>query len=430
MNNRPAFAPFDWASIEQFSDPPNIWDGQESVVRPSAGKIAQGFLPAEPWPAEYVNWALRDLSKRAAYLDLIDVQNWTEVSALGASADTVVGACAYPETSPIQRVLLALSGGDLIGSDDGGHTWTVEISLAGGYSCKDVATRNGTTTNPTDSAVAMINDNGTLADVRITGPSAGWSSNAITGTGAEVVSRIQPDRWRGGFWISGQIAANDPAVYRLPDTNGVPGAISYLTLAGTSGIAGPLAVGPSYVLAANAWMGGLGGTDLYRFDPAADTALTVMASPDPFKRITDLLYDEAHGYYLAVFVETGSPPTGMRIWRSSTGGNGTWTNVTPSWMGSAYRIDTVTSSVVDNGCARGSIVTIVVERISDSKHFIAISSDGGATWKLLPDPLGRLWPSVTPDPKSTMIRVVDRRAMVCSSNASGDVHMVQSLRTG
>lgn len=427
ISKRPAFDAPDWTSEAQFNDPGEAWDGQEAIVRPSAGKIAQGFLPEEPWAAEYVNWFIRDLSMRAKHVDLIDIQNWTEVSAIGASADTVVGAAAYPDVTPSRRVLLALDGGDLIGSDDGGYTWTVEISLAGGYNCKDIATRNGTTADATDSAVAMINDNGTVADVRITGPSAGWSSNALTGTGVEVVHRIQPDHYRGGFWISGQIAANDPAVFRLPDTNGVPGTISYLTLAGASFVLGPLAIGQNFILAASTFASS--GLELYGFDPVNDTALTAMTSPDATRRICDLLYDDAHGYFVAIFAYAGAPPTGIRIWRSATGADGSWSNVTPSWMETLYRPLTTTGRP-DSGCARGSVLTFVVERISDSVHFLAISKDGGLTWALLPDPLGRLWATVAPDPKTTMIRNIDRRAIVCSSVASGDVHMVQSLRTG
>jgi hypothetical protein len=427
--SRPTFAPFHWASLPQFADPGEVWDGQESVVRPSAGYIAQGFLPNAPWPAEYVNWAIQDLGLRAQHLDLIDVQNWIETSNIGAAAGTVNGIAAFPDSTPNRRILLAMDDGDLLGSDDGGYTWSVEISLAGGYVCKDVATRQRTDTDATDSAVAMINDNGTVADVRISGPGAGWSSNALVGTGVEIVSRIQPDRYRGGFWITGQIAANDPAVYRLPDTQGTPGTISYLTLVGTTGIAGPLVVGRDFVLAADAWQAGSGGLALYGFDPVNDTSLTAMTSPDPFRRITDLMYDEEHNYFVAVFAYAGSPPGGIKIWRSATGANGSWTDVTPAWMETLYRPLT-TSGRPDNGCARGSVLTFLVQRISDSKHFIVISADGGLTWKLLPDPLARLWPTVTPDPKSIMIRIADRRAIVCSYAASGDAYLVQSLRTG
>lgn len=434
MNNRPAFIGFDWASIAQFDAPALDWDGQESSIRPSAGFIAAGFHPDTPWPAEYVNWALRDLGLRARHLDAIDIRNWTETSSLGALADNVTGASFMRRSSGL-TLLIACENGDLLHSEDGGYTWAVEVSLSAGHACRDVATRERTDASDDDYATCMIHDNhastggvGSVAGIRITGKSAGWTTLALTGTGVEQVRRVQPDRWRGGFWVSGQIAANDPAVYRIADVKGVCtlAEISYLTLAGVSNCMGPLAIGPSFALGANSDLTGL---DIYGWEPDVDTALTLMTSPAPTLRIADLLYDDATGYFVAVFALAGTPPAGIQIWRSSTGQNGTWTNVTPTWMASAYRPLTTTGRA-DGGCARGSVITLAIQRIAGSVVFIALSLDGGLTWELLPDPLGRLWATVTPDPKSTMIRIVDRRAIVVSSSASGDTYMVQSLRTG
>lgn len=65
---RPSDSPFDWASDGVHSDPGEVWDGQPSVVVPSAGKVAAGMLPNEVLPAEYFNEIVRRNSAWLTFL--------------------------------------------------------------------------------------------------------------------------------------------------------------------------------------------------------------------------------------------------------------------------------------------------------------------------------------------------------------------------
>lgn len=115
-----------WATDTNFDDPGHGWDGEATKVEPS--NPAQGFVPAQPVPAEWVNYLLAVHSDWVRYFE--ECMPEAHVAKLESSTEVTSGS--------LVSVLTITDFAIATGSDEGARTWTVDAQL-------DVATATGST---------------------------------------------------------------------------------------------------------------------------------------------------------------------------------------------------------------------------------------------------------------------------------------------
>lgn len=418
MSGRPANDPVDWASDDAWADPGKAWDGEPPIAVPSAGYVSQGHIPDKPIPADYANWYLHDLFARARYVDAIDVQNYP----LGAACDSAGGnapgdLCAL--TWHASNRLLYVSGGTFHetarSSYDDGVTWVDEYTSAGN-DLTACCTRDRNDSQPTNLASAiLINLAASTLSIATRGTSGGaWVATALTNgfTG----SKVKPDPYQGGFWISGRDTSLFSCIWRFTDNGGGAG---FAQAQYSTGVAGTdfetLAVSNGRVIA-SAWSGAV--ATIYSKPSGSGAALAAVTHPGVnTERVMSIVWCEAYNRFVMLTQDT-SP--GTKVYYSSLGTSGTWASVASTIMGDV--------DVVQVGAAavRGSVIVVPVKDLTP-RYWLAVSYDGALTWELIPNPLKRFGTGVA---VPSVARVLDRRFGIAGWRGTGTHDIALGLRTG
>jgi hypothetical protein len=417
MSGRPANDPVDWASDEAWSDPSEAWDGEPPIAVPSAGYISQGHLPDKPIPADYANWYLNDLFARARYVDAIDVQNYPLSAAVNASGNNAGDMAAM--TWHASNRLLYVAGGTqheiAYSSYDDGASWAAEYTSAGNK-LPACCTRDRNDAQPTNLASAiLVNLAASTLSIATRGTSGGaWVTTALTNgfTG----SKVKPDPYQGGFWISGRDTALFSCIWRFTDNGGGAG---FAQAQYTTGVAGTdfetLAVSNGRVIA-SAWSGAT--ATIFSKPSGSAAALAAVTHPGAAtERVMSIVWCEAYNRFV-MLTQDASP--GTKVYYSSLGTSGTWATVASTVMGD---VDVVQ---VGGACVRGSVIVVPVKDLTP-RYWLAVSYDGALTWELIPDPLKRFGTNAA---FPTVARVLDRRIAVAGYRGTGVHDIALGLRTG
>lgn len=60
---------YEWATDATYDEPAQAWDGAANKVNPSAGRRAEGFVPAAKVAADYINYLLNAIGKWLGWFD-------------------------------------------------------------------------------------------------------------------------------------------------------------------------------------------------------------------------------------------------------------------------------------------------------------------------------------------------------------------------
>lgn len=379
-----------WATDETMTDPGQAWDGTPSKIRPSDGIIAAGFLPTEQPPAERVNWALNDPTRRLASLNLVEARTFVEplgaagTGATSAGVGNAVGWFAGARWQAVETIFHATNSTIVEKSIDGGYNWTTTLTVPSavfsGIATRETALKAGATAaSYTLTGVAKIQLTG--GDVSTNNA---WAPTTLTGSGTfNTAQYVIADPYEDDVFL---VAGNDfitgsttPVVWRVTAPLGVFGSQVKVTMGSPVAFFYPMqtvAASPDYKLACG-WSGVING--LFRWQDG-DTTATAVTSPTA-SEIKQLLWLPEDSLFLLI-ADAGP---GVELWTSADGATGTWTQLDPVAGGTA--LFDAANGYLNGACVRGSIIMIPLS-VSGTGH-VAVSGDGGATWDIISDPIVR-----------------------------------------
>ena len=374
-----------WATDETMTDPGQAWDGTPSKIRPSDGIIAAGFLPTEQPPAERVNWALNDPTRRLASLNLAEARTFVEplgaagVGATSAGVGNEVGWFAGARWQAVETIFHATNSTIVEKSVDGGYSWTTTLTVPSavfsGIATRETALKAGATAaSYTLTGAAKI----ALTGGDVSTNNAWDSTTTLTGDGVlNTASYVIADPYEDDvFLVTGNSTISTPAVWRVTAPLGVYSAQSTITMPLYFSPMRTVAAGLDYKVACG-WTGVTNG--LFRWQDGATTGTSVTSpTTSEIKQVLWLPED-------SLFLLIADAGPGVELWTSADGATGTWTQLDPVAGGTAL-FDAATT-YVNGACVRGSIIMIPL-LVSGTGH-VAVSGDGGATWEIISDPIAR-----------------------------------------
>lgn len=409
---RPAGDPVEWATDAAWSDPGEDWDGEPPQADPSA-LAPQGFKPNLPIAADHANYLFAKGGDWARYLDLVDAKNYPHGATITTAAGNLTGEACALTWSGSQRLLFVPGGtGTSFGevaysSYDDGINWATELTSSGNevVSC---CTRMRNETTPTDLASAiLINLSTNTVSIATRGSSGGaWVTTALTNS--LKASRVVPDEIQGGFWVLGNVAADEPAVWRFVDTGGGASFTQANYSSGTvTDMPDCIAVGRGRLLFAN-WDTSI--ARIWTKNTGVGAVSTVTHPGTNTERVMDLLWVDVLGMFVMLVESAGT----TKVYRSTLGTTGTWSGpvVLP------YSVNKVAG-----GAVRGSVLVVPVN--AGGNTALAISTDGGISWEYIADP------TVRNGATTKVMRIADQRWIALGYTGSGFIHkFALGLRTG
>ena len=348
-----------------------------------------------------------DLAYVAAY-SLASVLTWpepaTDIGLIAPTGSNAVRGMAYNrgQSSSLPRILACGNGEEILASIDGGYTWANEYTPVAAADFIDLCDRND---NQTAGAIYVTGGTYRFARMSVSGS---WVNVAAGGAGA--ISVVVGDVvGRDYFWVGGDVGTGDGYLRRFED-DAAPAIVIFDAPATT-----PIkfiACGPDVVLAAT-------DTDVWRVDAPAGAAAAAVQVYDATGSpgvIVGLVY--LAPYELFVLYTSDFGAGSAEIFTSPDGD--TWTQVGGSGEQQLY-------GVIAGSClARGT--TLISSGTKNTLGaFLHLSDDAGATWRTIPDPIGR-HNLAGPVPQTTKIRSVGPRAMCAGYVAAGNIAHALSMR--
>lgn len=165
-----------WAEDENYPAGPNDWNGTPTRVRPSSGKIREGFEPDEAPPATWANYAIGRLSDFVDYLERIDVCNWKAPVVTGL---VFGGRAVHIANNGVIRIggRFAVAS-TIFKSTDGGHTFP-ESDVETPGDGTGIHLMAGSPTFSKGAIVALPDPTGSSDRWVITRNSGAWSASLV-----------------------------------------------------------------------------------------------------------------------------------------------------------------------------------------------------------------------------------------------------------
>lgn len=409
------------ASVDVFTSPGDLWHNQPTKLEPSAGIIAAGAQPAEPLPADIVNWQDNLVSRWVRHFDLIEVTNYPEpapdVGAVGGTGTAGnAGGLAWLQHD-LRRPICHVNGdADIRASLDGGITWA---STSPGYTDAGAAFRDIAASET--ATVAIAEEGGAtkaVCSTALVGFGVGTTVALTSGSLAKVV--VFDPYYPGDhvFWIGGESGGTAPRIWQLKfgaagTTNPPAQTIITVSLVAPFAVAGTcvvsmIACGADYIMAACK----VASTDaMFRCTRSGGDTFTEVDRPAD--NVLDLLWVPAQGLQAGVFLAF----TATNVYRSTTGASASWTTLTqPSGM----------TWIDRSGLVWGSCILMLAS--SGGLYYLGISRDVGQTWHFIPSPLNRH--QGTAVPTGGIIRRTGARVAVAGRKGAAAVYMAFGFRVG
>jgi hypothetical protein len=395
---RPAGNVAIWAEDDAYASDPH--NGEITKIEPSAAIKARGWKPGERRPAKWDNWLSNDITRRLDNIDMAEAINWSPIVDTVTGSGTVAGfACAPSVFAP---AIYHVAGDTKIRQSlDGGASWS-DVLTDAGATIRDIAAN--------DIGIMAVKTEGGAASV-IGVNTATTDTSALTSVTDAQIIRADPFR-PGWFWVGG-VDTLTPRVVRVDASGGLPGVQTLCSGGGGSARQDLLAVGRSYILAANQTASA---TNVLRRFAYGDNAMNAQTQPTS-AAIKELLWDDEDGFFFLF--------TAHEVWRSATGATGTWTNMSAGLPHPSNPSDITFQ--LRGGAVRGSLIVIACtsDFLSAGTSGLLVSGDAGETWHLLVDPTLRAAGSAG----SRHVVVLDNKFAVCTFDATHSL-LVQSFAAG
>lgn len=422
MARRPILDPNTWGSDATFTGPVgNAIVGTPTKIAPTVGLETQGYNPqdatAQP-TAQELNYKLNSLDKFTKYLDAIEAANFGALNVPAISgnvngAQTCSGLCWDPTNGCYWCIgdnldSSGFPGTAVLRSHDGMRNWSTSMSTSRPtMTSQPLAYTGGFAASKTGDWMALacsgpfgvgtviqslllvshVASAGVLAASIVTGSLPFWSSSnmvyhsCIDYSDALGMFLVGGHAGNGldqpGIWL---VSADQTTLTLLPMPTPGPSASSTNIV--------QIACGDTYILAVD----NLG--YMYRASVANISAGFVLVSPFISRQsCASMIWLPEDKTFFASQWSTGSPfPSGLSFWTSTDGS--IWSLTTPT-VGAAFATNfpdidgSVTGYVPRPVCAHGSVIHALVQvpvitGSTVSRHWHAVSTDIGATWKIYP----------------------------------------------
>lgn len=374
-------------------------------------------------PTELVQDDVFRLRARFAYDEATTFVEPGDGLALRGGSGTVAGEHTWTPWALEPRMIHAYDDATIKKSVNGGYTWSTEVTIA-------TATFAGAACQ-TDSTAAVYVTSAPIGAIACTGPGNAWTQTALAGTTPCTPLNITADPFRAStYWVGGS-DNSIPKVWSQVSVNGAaPTQTQYTMSGGTAGV-NVLAVGRNVILAAS---NTAGTSRLWSIVPGG--AVTSVTPPSA-TFIVDIQWLDSFGWFLLV----ASNGTTIELWTSLTGGTGTWTTRGTVAFQAGFGVPNALlrgscvvgplsyGASVPSPFIAGALPCLVVLPVVGTAQMIVLSSDGGVTWNVLPNPLAR-HVSLSPNNNATRCRVVNNRLIAYGYNAVGNVASAFGMRAG
>lgn len=338
-----------------------VYNGTSTKVAMSAGVLAAGKAPLQPFRAQFQNALENDLASRLDHLDLAEytiTDAGSLTDATGASTFRMRSAAAHH--IPGRPLAAAIYGATTLWkSVDGGQRWTSWDTLAG-RAYIDVAEHLGS------SIGAIATQGGTARFFAYDG--AAWASVALIDT--PVPSCLTAKASAGCYYVGGRGGAlGNSSVWKLVDASGGAFPMTQTRLPHASGL-------DAIVYLATSPSGNVGCSTANAYIwQDSDTTLSTGGDPKTVGYIViGLVYDTTRSRFVAV-TSNGT----NTVFRASTDAGVSWTTI-----GTAASIVAQDFTV----SIRGGVIAFGATY--GGNDYLAISPDGGGSVELLPNPLTRI----------------------------------------
>lgn len=231
--SRPSGLPPIWSSNANYPAGSDSWSGTPTKVDPGTSKTAQGFVPGERVPAQWINSFWNKESAFIAYLDMIDALNWTPRIQIKSGVTMNLGA-NHLVWDTYRDMIWAVGGaGQVLFSYDGADWIDDSANMPGGTGdltgiAWDTNNDCGIITSGTSVAGKLYYTGGSVLGLHA------WSSVNVTGC-----SGIYGVRWddvEEVFLFWGVDNSGNPALWSA--TAGAPPSYTLITLPSAGTVTG------------------------------------------------------------------------------------------------------------------------------------------------------------------------------------------------
>lgn len=391
MSLRPGGEPPLFANTANYPAGSDPWSGGPSKVDPGAGIKAQGFVPGDKLPAQFVNWLLNAQGGWLSYQDTLEVRTYSQPSIPQASSHDLANmlqdnciifnaenskyfAAGQDQTDSNIPLVLRSSNGETWVSD--GAPVITPDATPQTYQIAD---------SPANGIFAWI-AHGSGSPYYRRGSDGVWAALSLSVPQKTFVARWFIDRWVFAGEVSGpHVGVNT----WKPNTNtGASGTLGSPSLPGSSGVTlssffAPLMAASSSLLIVGAPSGA---ADLW----TTPDGVTFTHVPNPFAGGASLLFlvwNPGDSLFYAGTIESGV----SKVYVSSDGASWsavfTWTGW--AWSRSRAQAAIDNSYAVGIAAAQGGLVVAQVQRSTLDgaiESGLAIGRNAGSDWDVIANP--------------------------------------------